>query len=124
MLVDEFYVCCGYDLEHIHTYAVDVTIGEERYVIDGSNTNLNKGGLVNDYRTKDISGDPTRDHLNENKRINSQFMWALVEGKPVLAIVATRNIGKGEELLIDYGSNYWRGKEARENGTLDFALSY
>ena len=124
MLVDEFHVCCGYDWEHIHTYAVDVTIAEERYVIDGSKTTLNKAGLVNDYRTNDISGDPELDRSNDIKRINSQFIWALVEGKPVLAIVATRYIGKGEEVLLDYGGNYWRGKAARENGTLVHTFSH
>lgn len=106
MLGDEFLVCCGYDWERLHTYAVDVIIEEERYVIDGSRTTLNKAGLINDYRTSDTSGDPELDRSNDSDRINSQFVWVLVEGKPVLVVVATRYIGRGEELLLDYGGNY------------------
>ena len=64
--------------------------------IDAARTNSGEGRWVNDPRGTD-------------HRANTEFVLYTPPGKPRTACVRTlRQIEKGEEILVKYGSHYWR----------------
>lgn len=56
-------------------------------------------------------GNHTR-FLNHSPRPNVEFRWAYVEGHWRILMYSSQNIRVGEQLFIDYGPGYWKGREA------------
>lgn len=48
------------------------------------------------------------------RRVCRNVLRYFDRGAGRVAFFAARDIGAGEELLLDYGSNYWRGREQME----------
>ncbi|GFH62016.1 hypothetical protein CTEN210_18492 [Chaetoceros tenuissimus] len=63
---------------------------------------FNEGSLINDHRWS-LDGDEDVLH----RKVNVKFVEAVVEGWPHIFVMSTCKIKRDEELLIDYGSEYW-----------------
>lgn len=87
--------------------------GSERlewFMIDGAHGG-NATAFVNDYRTNVVQLDDPR---NDAGRCNCEFVVNLVNGVPRVFLVLTRRIPELNELLIDYGDDYWIDIRARD----------
>jgi len=71
------------------------------YLLDGED-HFNEGSLINDSRWS-LAGEEDARH----RRQNVVFLEVAVNGWPHTFIVTTRDVKKGEELLIDFGPDYW-----------------
>jgi len=88
--------------------------------IDGATGGNQVADILNDYRIdvqKAIARPSTRGKGGGGggggggageRRPNCQFETCLVHGVPTLVIVTLVAVGAGQELLLDYGLNYWR----------------
>lgn len=63
---------------------------------------FNEGSLINDHRWS-LDGD---EHVLHRK-VNVKFVEAVVGGWPHIFVMSKCKIKQDEELLIDYGSEYW-----------------
>jgi len=58
----------------------------------------------------EIMGNETR-YINDYRGIkdkpNCKFIKTYIEGLPVIAVVVIIDINKGDEILTDYGDDYW-----------------
>ena len=72
---------------------------------------------MNDYRLEPAGGG-----AGGEARINCEFLNVRLRGFPATLVVARKAICAGEELLIDYGANYWR--RVNLEASLDPAMAY
>lgn len=73
--------------------------------------------LCNDWTT---TCDVDYRNKNASKNMNVIGVVHKFENKPCLCFVAIRDIKKDEEILHDYGCDYWRSKLDNEEDDLDF----
>jgi len=71
----------------------------------------NETSLINDYR---VNISVLDDKRNDIKRCNCKFEVNLVNGVPKVLVLLTRPVKELEEVLIDYGKNYWLAKQASQ----------
>eukprot|EP01083_Nonionella_stella_P080131 220007_1 len=95
--------------QYLYSFNVDLfehEDGEERCVtidpIEGHKEFI--GIYINDGR-KDIYCEELS--ASDKKHINCTFFVARIYGWPTVFLIATKQIIKGEELLLDYGKNFW-----------------
>ena len=75
---------------------------ETIFVADASKCK-NIGAFINDYRT-DIVNYKGQQH----RRPNCKIIDVIINGKPRIFITNTKPIYKGEQLLLDYGNEFWK----------------
>ncbi|PBK76499.1 SET domain-containing protein [Armillaria solidipes] len=63
-------------------------------------------------------GNETR-YLNHSKKPNCYTRPALVNGEYRLLLTTDKKVKKNQELFLDYGKAYWKGKEPGEEGNGD-----
>jgi hypothetical protein len=94
-------------------YSYDSTFGKkwkEPLVIDTSHA-ANELSILNDYRL-DVTAGPegARKQRNRKQHLQNVTFIEVVDkafGRPHLLFVLTRDVEKGEELLVDYGDVFW-----------------
>ena len=99
----EYAVKLGACDEHILNHQVkgkDIDYSNA-YILDGEWL-FNEGSLINDHRWS-LAGEESVLHRD----VNAKFLEVVVNGWPHIFIISTKNISKDEELLIDYGPEYW-----------------
>lgn len=111
----------AHDLAHRSVFVSAMTIPTHRDPSDASDADTdalpdyvgNVTRFINDYRV-----DPYRlekhsmmDPVEEKRtRLNCQPCLVTWHGWPYMIIVSVKEIGRGEELLLDYGAIYWNIK--------------
>mmetsp|Transcript_15673 Transcript_15673/g.45262 ORF Transcript_15673/g.45262 Transcript_15673/m.45262 type:complete len:649 (+) Transcript_15673:183-2129(+) len=71
------------------------------YMVDGELV-LNEGSVINDARSSLVGEEDT-----EHRDANASFMEVIANGWPHIFVIATTTIEEDEEILIDYGPEYW-----------------
>ena len=83
----------------------------EQWYIDSFDQYNAAGRWINDARNTEYSNNCTWERNCSNEP-------HITVGKYYVNIVATRDIKKGEELLMSYGANYWQTHENMLKGTM------
>ena len=94
------------------------------FILDGEII-LNEASIINDSRSSLVGEEDT-----EHRDNNVEWMEVIANGWPHTFIITTAEINEGEEILIDYGPDYWekitnkrtqqlRQREKKEREELD-----
>ena len=71
----------------------------------------------------DCRADPLASNAGQS-RYNCEFCEVEIRGFPHLFVVASTDIAKGAELLIDYGQEYWVHRRAIEKYLATFRMHH
>lgn len=86
-------------------YTMNMQYERSIYAIDPLIDNSGNISIyINDYRDNIVN---LYDPINDISKINCSFLWIIIDKKPYTIIIATRKIKKDDELLVDYGDDYW-----------------
>lgn len=69
---------------------------------------------INDPRTNPYHDDVTKRNDGVD-RANVEWLEILIKGIPYKFMYASKNIIKGDELLVDYGKEYWEAMQVVTN---------
>lgn len=97
------------DFDDGNQYSVDVCVEAEgcahHLVLVGSRDITGGAGYINDCRHNPIAN-PVATKL-DRQRINVALMQINVCGRPLVIVIALKNIKAGGVVLLDYGGRYW-----------------
>jgi SET domain-containing protein len=94
---------------------VSHTIGTARFILNQSDSliYLNKKYFVDSRTDENCLATFINDASGLNKiNLKNNVLMIRVRGR--IFVVAKRNIKKGEELLISYGTNYWKNSKFKK----------
>lgn len=92
---------CGCKAKHCRCTNTTAEQYRNGFILDGELI-LNEASVINDARLSLVGEEDTK-HRDENV----EWMEVIANGWPHTFIITTAEIKEGEEILIDYGPDYW-----------------
>ena len=96
-------------------WSKDTSVFSDDHLLVDAYTSGNRFVFVNDYRRNPFkSVDEHKEEEQELREPNVSFLEVMYKGWPYVLVVSISDVAQGEELLVDYGMQYWQQQRLRE----------
>jgi hypothetical protein len=96
-------------------WSKDTSVFSDDHLLVDAYTSGNRFVFVNDYRRNPFkSVDEQKEEEQELREPNVSFLEVMYKGWPYVLVVSIADVAQDEELLVDYGMQYWQQQRLRE----------